>query len=173
MESKELAEYIDQFLEDMHPNFQWQVVKNSGQHIVEVFFTFKIDVAEDIQVQDSEGTVNEPGVLQFEDAACFYDPSLSHVSPNHYLRSFIFDTDKGIEQGLVDAIFKHLNIVATQGSAALREFVKEPTHDQFELSWNETNFEGTLDTLKDTGRYSTDLLQMNVKKEVSLIDQIK
>jgi|SRR5699024_802635 len=173
MESKELAEYIDHTFTEMQPNFQWKVVKDSAKHIVETFISFKIDVPENIQVQDSEGTVNEPGILQFEDAICFYDPSISHVSPDHYLKSFIFDMKKGIEQGFVDAICKHLNIVVTQGSAEMRDFVKEPHYEQFELSWNDVNFQGTIDTFKDIGRYRHNLLQMDIQQKESLIDQLK
>lgn len=173
MEPKELAEYLDEKLAEMHPNFQWKIVKNNAQGIVELFVCFKIDVPETIQVQDSEGRVNEPGILQFEDTICFYDPAVSHVSPDHYLKSFIFDFDTGIEQGLVDVILKHLNIVVTQGSAELREFVQQTQLDQFELSWNDSNFQGTIQTFKEIDRYRYDRLHMDVKKDQSFIEQLK
>lgn len=173
MEEKELAAYLDQHFTEMHPNFQWKIVKNSEKHIVEVYFTFLIDVPKDIQVQDSEGSVNEPGVLQFEDVICFYDPHVSHVSADHYLIAFPFDLDQGMEKGFIDAVCKHLNIVATQGSASLREFIQTPTFDQFELSWNNQNFEGTIQTLKDIDRYSYEHLRMHVEKEESFFEQLK
>lgn len=173
LETKELASYVDQYFTNSQPNFQWKVVKDSKQEVVEVFFTFKLDVSPDIQLQDSEGKVNEPGVLQFEDAICFYDPELSHVSKDHYLQSFPFSISTGIEKGYIEAVCKHLNIVVTQGSAALREFVKDPTQKQFELSWNSVNFSGTIQTLKNTGRYSTDLLQMNVERDQKFIEKLK
>src|SRR5699024_3618294 len=103
MESTELAEYIDHTFTEMQPNFQWKVVKDSAKHIVETFISFKIDVPDHIQVQDSEVTVNEPGIRQFEDASCFYDPSISHVTADHNLKSFNFHMKKAIEQGFVDA----------------------------------------------------------------------
>ena len=173
MERKELASYIDTYFAEMHPNFQWKIIKDSTKNIVEVYFTFVVNVPEDIQVQDSEGTVNEPGILQFEDVICFYDPTKSHVSPSHFLIAFPFDIDKGIEQGYVDAVCKHLNIVATQGSASLREFVQTPSKKQFELSWNELNFENTIQTLKDLKRYNRNTLQMDVNVEENFLDKLK
>lgn len=173
MKTRQLSEYIQQALTEMQPNFQWKVVQNSEQHIVEVFFTFKVDVDKDVQVQDSEGKLNEPGVIQFEDAIAFYDPAISHASPQHYLQAFEMNFRIGIEKGYVDAILKQLNIVATQGSAQLRDFAEDDTIGQFDLQWSERNFNGTLETMKATNRYDRTYLKFADEKEESFIDKIK
>lgn len=174
MKTTHLAQYVDQYLAEFQPNFQWKVVQNNEQHIMELFFTFKVNVEKDIQVQDEEGKLNDPGVIQFEDVICFYDPAVSHVSPQHYMKSFEMNYRTGIEKGFVDAVLKHLNIVATQGSAELRDFAADDTMGQFRLQWDERNFEGTLETLKATNRYDRTHLQFTQKEEEkSFIDKIK
>lgn len=174
MPTTHLATYINDYLKEMQPNYQWKVVQNSEQHIVEVFFTFKVDVDESIQVQDAEGKLNEPGVIQFEDVLCFYDPALSHVAPQHYLRAFEMDYQTGIEKGFVDAVLRHLNIVVTQGSAALRDFAVDDTAGEFQLEWNDRNLNGTIETMKATNRYDPVHLQIvEDEEDKSFIEKIK
>lgn len=173
MEEKELAAFIDAYFTKMRPNFQWKVVKNSVTHTVEVFFTFQVPLPSFVQVQDSQGTRNRSGELNFEDVICFYDAQRAHIAEEAYLQTFAFDAERGIEEGYVEAVCKHLNIVATQGSAELRDYVSMPTTDDFELQWHAVNFENTLQTLKDLNRYNPNRLKMDVQTGESFLEQLK
>lgn len=74
-----------------------------------------------------------------------------------YLVAIPFDSKKGIEKGLIDAVIKQLRIVMTEGQSDLLDFATDPTIETFELNWNEADFKGTLETYRETGRYNTEL----------------
>ena len=48
--------------------------------------------------------------------------------------------------------------VVTEGQSDLLDFATDPAIDTFELNWNDTNFDGTIKTLKDINRYSEEKL---------------
>lgn len=168
----DLANYIADELKLLQPFFQWKVVKDIQKQLIEVQFTFRLKVEDDVQVQDIVGQNNESGYIQFEDSICFYDPGLSHVQPQNYLEAVPFDNQLGIDKGVVFSYVKQLNIVLSEGKTRLEEFVSDTTIGEFGLMWNETNLNQTIETLKRTKRYSEDKLVMNLKQEDSIIEQL-
>lgn len=169
---RDLASYIGAYLREMYPLFKWRVVKNMKKHLVEVYFTFQVEVDETIRVQDVLGQVNDEGVIQFEDVVCFYDPRYSHVQPQNYLQAVPLNSEAGLEKGFVDAFLKQLNIVIIEGTSMLKEFIQHASSESFELHWNERNVKGTIQTMKSTGRYNEEKIYMDLNGEESLIKQL-
>lgn len=170
---KDLAEYIDSQIKAMYPIFQWRVVKDTQKRLIEIYFTFTVEVSDSVQVQDVLGQTNTQGYIQFEDVVCFYDPAYSHIQPQNYLQAVEIDNDEGIEKGYVDAFLKQLNIVTTEGASDLQDFIEDLGAEEFELHWSERNLEGTIATMKATGRYDEEKMYMNLDEEETLIDQLK
>lgn len=166
-----LVEYIAENLRELHPFFQWKSVENQSKNIVEVYITFREKVNEETQVQDIIGQNNTRGYIQFEDVICFYDPKISHIRPENYLKSFPFDYNQGIEKGFVEAVLKQLHIEATNGHGRLKEFVEDDTISEFSMEWSDENFEMTLQTLRDTKRYSDEKLHIELTSQESIIEQ--
>ena len=171
--SNDLSEYIDDELKEMLPNFKWKIVKDSRKNLIEIYITFHIETDDSHQVQDMVGKNNEPGLVQFEDVICFYDPAYAHVKPQNYLAAFSMDSHVGIEKGYVDAILRQLNYTTKKGKVELREFLADDFSDVFTLSWKESNLLNMIDTLKETGRYSEEKLLMDLDEERSFLEKLK
>lgn len=169
---QDLASYIDSQIKVMYPIFQWRVVKDTKKQLVEVHFTFTVEVDDSVQVQDVLGQTNDQGYIQFEDVVCFYDPAFSHIQPQNYLEAVAFDSEEGLEKGYVDAFLKQLNIVTTEGSFKLKDFIEDLSAESFELQWSERNLQGTIETMKALGRYEDEKIYMNLDEEESLIEQL-
>lgn len=169
---KDLASYIDAQIKVMYPIFQWRVVKDTKKQLVEVYFTFTVEVDDTVQVQDTIGQTNDQGYIQFEDVVCFYDPAFSHIQPHNYLKAVSVDSEEGIEKGFVDAFLKQLNIVTTEGASELKDFITDLSAETFELEWSDRNLEGTVETMKATGRYEEEKIYMNLDEEETLIEQL-
>ncbi|WP_208559653.1 DUF3013 family protein [Marinilactibacillus kalidii] len=169
----DLATYIDDELKLIYPVFQWKVVKNTKKRLIEVYVTFNVEVDDSLQVQDITGKSNMPGMIQFEDVVCFYDPAYSHVKPQNYLEAVIMDSHRGIEKGFVDAFIKYLNIVVETGITDLESFATDDVTGEFKLIWNTHDFEGSIQTMKSIQRYNEEKLQMMLDEEKSFLDQIK
>lgn len=168
---KDLAKYIAEELKILHPFYQWKVIKDTKKQLIEVKVTFNLEVDDSLQVQDVIGKNNESGYIQFEDSICFYDPAISHIQPKNYLKAISFNNQLGIDKGLVFSYLKQLNIVLSQGRTQLEEFVSDTTIGEFELKWRSNDLNQTIDTLKETNRYSEEKLVMNLKQTESIIDQ--
>lgn len=170
---QDLATYIDTELKNLFPVFQWKVIKNTNNRIVELYITFNVKVDESLQVQDVIGQTNQPGSIQFEDVLCFYDPAYAHVKPQNYLVSIPINSHTGIEKGHVSACLKQLNIITEEGIVELKKFSDDNVTGDFRLRWNERNLEGTIQTLKSINRYDKEKIKMMLDEEESFIEQIK
>jgi len=170
--SESLADYLDSELKKMLANFKWKVVKDSKKNMVEIYFTFRAETEDEIQVQDELGQNNDPGSVLFEDVLCFYDLAYAHVKPQNYLAAFSFDSHVGIEKGYIDAILRQLNITTKQGEVALKEFLLDDFAGEFELKWNHNNLETLIKTTKDTGRYDDERIHMVLEDEDSFFEKL-
>ncbi|SFH67707.1 DUF3013 family protein [Pisciglobus halotolerans] len=154
MTKETIITYLENILEEQLFGFEWHVNWQQRQHLIEVAVVLYAEAHGELVTSDVDGTVNEPHLIQFEDSICFYDPHKSKILPDDYLKTIPFDSKAGIEKGLLDAVIKVLRITAQEGQSNLIEFVKDPAIETFELVWNETNLENTINTLKSIDRYN-------------------
>ncbi|WP_407370605.1 DUF3013 family protein [Carnobacterium sp.] len=159
MAQETLLDYLGEALEESDFEFDWKLEWNKRQHAIELYFSIFAENKENhVVIEDVEGTANEGEIIQFEDAICFFDPKKSKIQMDNYLKAIPFDFKMSIEKGYVDAVLKTLRIVVTEGQSDLLDFATDPSIDTFELNWNDTNFDGTIKTLKDINRYSEEKL---------------
>lgn len=170
---KELGEYIYEKLLKEAKHYQWKMIMDSSKNALEIYFTVSLDIDKTHYVQDGNATVNESGQLNFEEIICFYDIKNSKIVPNNYLVAIPLDPETGIEQGYVDAVLKQLNIIASNTIGELRKFLIDDTRKEFSLTWNEENMRNTVETIRKTGRYSSNTLTFLNEEEDSLVDKIK
>lgn len=169
----DLTNYIyEKMLADAQ-NYQWRVVFDSHKHALEIYFVLAVEIEDERYVQDMIGNVNRSGDLQFEEVICFYDETIQRILPENYLYALPFDLEVGIEQIKVDAFLKQLNIQISNAQSRLRAFVLDDSQQEFEMTWNEQNMENTLETMRETGRYSDERLTFLKEKNDSFIDQFK
>lgn|SRR5699024_295491 len=170
---QDLTEYIADRLKEIYPFFQWKVQNNSLRHTVELFVTFRVDLdGNKIALQDKFGTNLTTDYIQFEDVIAFYDPIQSDIQRGNYLTVIEMDNTLGIDKGQVDVVLKHLIRVASAGVSDLRDFIEKDERDQFEMKWNQHNYERALDTMKSLNRYNEDKLFMNFEEESSIVKEL-
>ncbi|EXJ24118.1 hypothetical protein ADIAL_0249 [Alkalibacterium sp. AK22] len=172
MSKENITGFIDSELKDLLPNFKWRLVRDSRKKLVELYFTFHVKTEKEIQVQDMLGQNNEPGIVQFEDIICFYDPAVSHVKPQNYLKAFSFDSHVGLEKGFLEAVLRQLNLITKQGMVELRDFLSDDFAGEYYLKWQDQQMEGLIQTLKDTGRYDDSLLPLDLDEEESFFEKL-
>lgn len=169
---QDLTAYIAQELKRKHPFFQWKVQNNSIRQTVEIFATFRISLEEKkIELQDKYGKNLTTDYIQFEDVVAFFDPIQSDIQRSNYLSVIELDNTLGIDKGEVDVVLKHLLRVMSAGKNDLQAFIDDPTQDEFDMKWNQHNYQQALDTAKSLRRYDTDKLFMDFEEEVSIIKE--
>ncbi|WP_051237863.1 DUF3013 family protein [Lacticigenium naphthae] len=173
MESIQLTNYLKEAVKKNIPQFQWKIEFNTADKVIDMHVVFSENVPPDLKVQDETNTTNESGRIQFEDQLCFYDPAVSHIAPENYLKTIRMNFETGIEKGFVDSAIKYLNIVLTEGLGQFNEFVYNPAVTSFEFKWNETDFKTTLETMKATNRYEKLHLHLSKKETDSFFDKLK
>lgn len=170
---QDLTEYIADRLKEIYPFFQWKVQNNSLRNTVELFVTFRVDLdGNKIALQDKFGTNLTTDYIQFEDVIAFYDPIQSDIQRSNYLTVIEMDNTLGIDKGQVDVVLKHLIRVASAGVSDLRDFIEKDERDQFEMKWNQHNYERALDTMKSLNRYNEEKLFMNFEEESSIVREL-
>ena len=170
---QDLTEYIADRLKEIYPFFQWKVQNNSLRNTVELFVTFRVDLdGNKIALQDKFGTNLTTDYIQFEDVIAFYDPIQSDIQRGNYLTVIEMDNTLGIDKGQVDVVLKHLIRVASAGVSDLRDFIEKDERDQFEMKWNQHNYERALDTMKSLNRYNEEKLFMNFEEESSIVREL-
>ena len=170
---EELGEYIHEKLIEEAKHYQWKIIMDSSKIALEIYFTVSLDIDENHYVQDGNATINDSGKLIFEEVLCFYDEMNSKIAPSNYLIAIPLNPAVGIEQGYVDAVMKQLNIIASSAIGDLRKFLADDTRKEFSLIWNEQNMENTVETIRKTGRYSSNILTFISEEEDSFVDKIK
>lgn len=168
-----LTNFIKEQLYLNRADFQWKLIQNSNKKVLELFFTFRIEPEFEEHVEDIFGQKNKAGYIQFEDALLFYDPKESITSTDQYLYAIPVATNQGVEKGMIEATLKHLILTINAGRNQLREFLRDPGQQYFELEWNEQNFLESVRLLKDTNRYDNELLDIDFEAEESLMDELK
>jgi len=170
----DLTKYIYKKMEDEAKNYQWRLVLDSYKRALEIYFTISIETEENQKVQDINGQVNRSNLLQFEEVICFYDEKKNKIKPDNYLYANPLDSEKGIEQGEVDAVLKHLNILVSHARTQLEEFLIDDSQEEFSLSWDKEGVQNTIKTTRDTGRYKSERLTfLEEEKDESIIDKFK
>lgn len=169
---QDLTEYIAKELKEIHPFFQWKVQNNSIRNTVEIFVTFRVDLdGNKVSLQDKFGKNLTTDYIQFEDVIGFYDPIQSDIQRGNYLSVIEMDNTLGIDKGKVDAVLKHLNRVCSASVSDLRDFIEKAECDQFEMKWNQHNYERALDTMRSLNRYNEEKLFMIFEEETSIIKE--
>lgn len=169
---QDLTQYIAEQLKKQYPTFQWKVQNNSIRQTVELYATFRVNLdGKELELQDKFGKNLTTDYIQFEDKIAFYDPIQSDIQKANYLHVIEVDNTLGIDKGEVDVVIKHLMRVLSAGELGLREFVNKPEQNEFEMKWNQHNYEQALDTAKSLQRYDTDKLFMDFEEEVSIIKE--
>lgn len=169
----DLTHYIYEKMLDHAKNYQWRIVADSHKNALELYFVISLENETSQYVQDINGQVNEKSLIQFEDVICLYDESSNRIEPKNYLYALPFNVDDGIDEGLVDALLKQLNILVAGAKSQIREFLLDASQDEFTLEWHNVNFKNTIETLKDTNNYSMNRLTFEKQDNKSLVDQFK
>lgn len=170
----DLTEYIYKEMIERRNDYQWRMVENSHKRALEIYLTITHESDEEIYMQDINGAVNEPGIIYFEELVCFYDKNDARIAPSNYLYAIPVDLARGIEVGYVDAFLKQLNIIIGKSHSQLHDFLQDETQTEFMLRWNKLNMENTIETMRQTGRYSTDRLILFAEDDdQSIVDQFK
>lgn len=170
---KDLTKYVHEKMMREAKNYQWRIILDSHKRALEIYFVITVDTEAERFVQDINGQVNKTNILQFEDVVCFYDETNHRLLPQNYFNAIPFHPEEGIDEGLVDAFLKQLNIVVSGSFIKLREFLLDDSQDAFELQWNEMNMQKTVETLKATNRYSTNKRTFTADNEKSIVEQFK
>lgn len=170
---KDLAKYVHEKMVRETKNYQWRIVLDSHKRALEIYFVISIETNDGQFVQDINGQVNDSGLLQFEEVVCFYDETNYRLIPKNYLKAIPFNPEIGIDQGLVDAFLKQLNIIIVGSFSKLREFLIDASQNEFELHWNEVNMQKTVETLKATNHYSTVKYTFTENNDKTIVEQFK
>jgi hypothetical protein len=168
----DLIKYIYEKMLAEAKNYQWKMIFDRHKHALEIYFTISLELNKEQYVQDINGNVNDSNLLQFEEVVCFYDINEQRVLPENYVYAVPFNPDTGIEQGEVDAFLKQLNIQISHARNQLREFLLDEGQEVFTMEWNEKNMDNTLATMRETNRYSTNLLTF-LRENQSIVNQFK
>lgn len=168
-----LVDYIQERLYETNPIFQWKLLIDTKKKTLELFGTFQIETETEVHVQDDYGQKNDEDYIQFEDSIIFYDPEISLVNTENYLYALPISIEQGVEKGLVNNLLNQMNRVYNAGRSELREFLRDPGLTTFELSWHENSYLQSLELLKETGRYNTEILSIDFDQEKTALDELK
>lgn len=169
----DLTQYVQDKMLKEAKNYRWRMVLDSHKRALEIYFLISLELDQEQYVQDINRRVNNKKLIQFEDVVSFYDENHHRLLPENYLKAIPFNPEIGIEEGLVDAFLKQLNIIISGAYSQLREFLMDDGQKEFELHWNEINMQQTVETLKNTNRYSKNKLTFTNDKNQSLMEQFK
>ena len=171
--SEDLGNYLYKNMLEKATYYQWKIIVDRSKRALEIYFTISLDIPDEQFVQDTNAKVNESGQLSFEEVICFYDEANNKIVPQNYLVAIPINISVGVEQGYVDAFIKQLNIIVSNASGQIREYLTDESQNEFSLVWSEQNMENTIHTMQKTENYHTNTLTIEFEEKVSLIDQFK
>lgn len=168
-----LSQYLSKQLKNIKPPFQWKITIDPQKQMLELLMHLRIKNEAGVYLQDASGTTSDEAYFHIEEKICFYNKDSQLSDPENYLWAYAIDLNRGVEEGLVDALIKQLKIQMNELTVELHQFVNRAEAETFIPYWNETNLEHTLQTLKATGRYSTERLMIDFKTEKHTLESLK
>lgn len=169
----DLTKYLYKKMISEAKNYQWRMVFDSHKQALEIYFVVSLETDEKQGVQDVNGQVNRSEQLHFEQVACFYNHKNHRIVPSNYLYAVPFDLELGIDEGEVDAYLKQQDILISSTRGHLREFLIDASQKEFTMQWNDLYVRDTIETMRQTNRYSTNKLTFTNEEEKSMVDQFK
>src|SRR5699024_2630534 len=155
---EDLGSYIYKNMLEKATYYQWKIIIDRSKRALEIYFTISLDIPDEQFVQDVNAKVNQSGQLNFEEVVCFYDEANTQIVQKNYLVAIPININIGVEQGYVDAFIKQLNIIVSNASGQIREYLTDESQNEFSLIWSEQNMENTIHTMEKTENYHTNTL---------------
>lgn len=151
---KSMIEKIHETMISMHFPCEWRVEWFKQKHMIEIAVMIPISLGNRTQkVRDRYGDTNIDADFVFEDTLLLYDVHLAKISDDNYITAIEFDEPDGLYGGTILAICKNLRITVGEAITQLQEFLSDDEQARFEMEWNNENYQSTIQTLKDTGRF--------------------
>lgn len=154
---KSMIEYIHTAMKGHHFPCEWRIEWFKQKNMIEVVIMIPAHANEDERIEDKYGNANIESFFVFEDAILLYDINLAEIQDDNYITAIKFDEPGGMYGGTMDALCKTLRIAVMQAMTRLEEFLKDEDQSVFFIEWNEENYQSTIQTLKNTGRFDKTL----------------
>ncbi|MDE1547880.1 DUF3013 family protein [Jeotgalibaca caeni] len=150
---KSMISYIQETMEDLHFPCEWRIEWFKQKHMIELLVMIPVELEEGQKLTDRYGVLNVGSKFVFEDAILLYDVHLAQIRNDNYITAIEFDEPDGMYGGTIQALCKNLRLTVGQAITQLEEFIVDENQSRFEMVWNDDNFQATIKTLKDTGRF--------------------
>lgn len=150
---KSMINHIQTTMKELHFPCEWRIEWFKQKHMIEIVVMLPVQLDDESKLTDRYGTVNVQPKFVFEDAILLYDTHLAEIKNDNYIAALEFDEPDGLYGGTIQALCKNLRITVGQAIPQLRDFFEDEDISRFEMVWNDDNFQATMNTLKDTGRF--------------------
>lgn len=148
-----MIEKLHQTMKELNFPCEWRIEWFKQKHMIEIAVMLPVHIPDDLSLTDRYGVSNIGETFVFEDTVLLYDVHLAEIRNDNYISTIEFDEPDGMYGGTIQAICKTLRLTVGQAIPQLEEFVQEESVSRFEMVWNDENFQATMNTLKDTGRF--------------------
>lgn len=160
---------INKTMTELNFPCDWRIQWFQREKKLEIFLMYTIEKQPQLHTNDKYGKTNTDDTFVFEDGILIYNPLFEPFDDRHYLVTLPFDHESGMTGGLIEAFCKTLRFVAAEGHVNLKEFINSEDVKQFELVWQQENFESTIKTLQETGRFDATIFSYPTGKKESKV----
>ena len=155
---KSMIEKIHETMKELHFPCEWRIEWFKQKHMIEIVIMIPVSAKDNEEkIKDRYGIVNEKVDFIFEDTILLYDIHLAEIKDDNYITAIEFDEPDGLYGGTIQAICKNLRITVGEAMVQLKEFFSEENRMRFEIEWNDENYQSTIRTLKNSGRFDENI----------------
>lgn len=155
MQQHNLLTYQHYLLEELYFHCEWQLRWQEDWHCIELVLQFEF-VNNNTDIQLDIDQVDE--TVFYECKVLFVDPQATHFYTPNVIRRIVVDQTKGIPTGEVTAIFKYLKQITSQAQAEWYDFIHDDSIDNFEITWEENDYQIIKERLVQTNQYNQQAL---------------
>lgn len=141
MSNKSLLDYlVDKTGElEFDGSLEWNWLKKDWAFILEI--NLYVENQSTREILDLDGTKADQPVIEFFDQILLYNQKKPlNFEENDFLTCLGFDGKSGWTKGKADAFLDVLQDTLDNGESDLLDFVNDPDIEEFELTWDEEEF---------------------------------
>lgn len=162
MAEKNLYTLCCSFMEDSYFPCQWQVLYSEADERIEIDLQLDLPNPQRIPVADLSGIKSQEDRVIYQIRGLLVTQALIDQA-NHYLFIYHFDDDQGVVVGDLAVIFRLLRQLVTKVQADWRHFIQDPQISRLAVQWDWQDFDLMVQSLKDQGRYSHEVVHLAKK----------
>ncbi|MBG9980146.1 DUF3013 family protein [Facklamia sp. DSM 111018] len=153
MKVENLYKICIKLMEEHHFQCEWQVTYEEEKEELVISLQFNLPNSNNQKLVDYEGVKTDHSQVIYQANVLITNYPITYAEDQYFL-CYVFDQQKGIYYGDLEALVKQLKLIASSCLMEWEKFLNDDQRLTFALTWDWQAYYKQVDKLKEHGRFS-------------------